>query len=57
MLKVLLKKISISLSFYYLKNKGYNKKKHSQISNFLKNKINIFFKKKSKIIYTHKAIK
>ena len=52
MLKVLLKKISISLSFYYLKNKGYNKKKHSQISNFLKNKINIFFKKNPRL-FTH----
>ena len=52
MLKVLLKKISVSLSFYYLKNKGYNKKKHSQISIFLKNKINIFFKKNPRL-FTH----
>ncbi len=49
MLKILLKKISVSLSFYYFSNKRYNKKKHSKISGYLKKKINIYFKKNPRL--------
>ena len=49
MLKILLKKISIYLSFYYVKRIRYNKRKHFIISSFLKKKINIFFKKNPRL--------
>ena len=52
MLKILLKKISINLSFYYLKKDRLNKKKHFKISNFLNKKINILFKKNPRL-FTH----
>src|SRR6056300_761450 len=52
MFKNLLKKISINLSFYYFKKNELNKKKHFKISNFLKKKINIFFKKNPRL-FTH----
>lgn len=52
MLKILLKEISKNLSFYYFKRIKYNKKKHIKISNFLKKKINILFKKNPRL-FTH----
>lgn len=55
MLKALLKKISINLSFYYLSKKKLNKKKHFKISNILKKKVNISFKKNPRL-FTHKNL-
>ena len=52
MLKILLKEISKNLSFYYFKRIKYNKQKHIKISNFLKKKINILFKKNPRL-FTH----
>ena len=47
--KNIIKKISVSLSFYYFSNKSIIKKKHSKISGYLKKKINIYFKKNPRL--------
>jgi len=52
MLKTLLKKISVNLSFYYLKKNKFDKKKHFKISDLLNKKINILFKKNPRL-FTH----
>ena len=52
MLKILLKKISTNLSFYYLKKDKLNEKKHFKITSLLNKKINILFKKNPRL-FTH----
>ena len=49
MLKILLKKISAKLTFYYLKRNTYDKSKHLRVSFFLKEKLNTLFKKNPRL--------
>ncbi len=55
MLKILLKKISIYLSFYKLNKKKYDKVKHFKTSDFVKKKINKYYIKNPRLL-THKKL-
>ena len=55
MLKILLKKISIYLSFYTFNKKKYNKNKHTKTSNFVKKEVNKFYLKNPRLL-THQKL-